>query len=112
MDRFSAHIDRAWDLIVKGDTIHALIAAQKALEIDEESPEVHNLLGYIYAMDGDLDEAISNYRQAMVLDDEYVDPVLNTAELLIQSDSDPAEAVRGLDGAGVRIPRLEDLDRR
>jgi tetratricopeptide (TPR) repeat protein len=94
MDRFSAHMDRAWDLISKGDTVRALVSAKKAMEIDEESPEVHNLLGYICAMDGDVDEALVNYRQAIVLDDEYVDPVLNTVELLIQSDSDPEEAIR------------------
>ncbi|MCP4676134.1 MAG: tetratricopeptide repeat protein [Deltaproteobacteria bacterium] len=94
MDRFSAHMDRAWDLIGKGEMIQALVAAKRALEIDEESPEVHNLIGYIYAMDGDFEEAISNYRQAMTLDEYYIEPVLNIAELLIHSDIDSEEAVR------------------
>ncbi len=94
MDRFSAHMDRAWDLIGKGEMNLALVAARKALEVNEESPEVHNLIGYIYAMDGDFEEAISNYRQAMTLDEYYMEPVLNTAELLIHSDIDPEEAVR------------------
>ena len=94
MDRFNAHLDRAWDLVSKGDTTKALVSAQRALEIDTESPEVHNLIGYIRAMDGELEEALQSYRHAMVLDDEYIDPVLNTAELLVHPDADPKEAIR------------------
>ena len=36
MDRFSAHMDRAWDLVSRGETSHALICAKKALEIDDK----------------------------------------------------------------------------
>lgn len=94
MDRFSAHLDRGWDLIIKGDTTRALISARRALDIDEESPEVHNLLGYIHALDGDLDEALEHYRQAIELDEWYIDPLLNAAEILCHTDSDPEEAIR------------------
>lgn len=109
MDRFTAHIDHAWDLVSKGDTIRALVSAKKAMEIDSESPEVHNLLGYIYAMDGDVDEALVNYRHAMMLDDEYVEPILNTVELLIQSDSDPEEAIRLCRSAREIVTGKEEL---
>lgn len=109
MDRFSAHMDRAWDLVEKGQTTGALVSAQKALEIDQDSPEVHNLIGYIYALDGDVDEAIYNYRQAMVLDDDYIDPLLNTAELLAHPDADPEEAIRLCRNASLLISDPEEM---
>lgn len=93
MDRFSAHLDRAWQLMSRGDSGGALLAARQALGLDEESPEVHNLLGCIYAMDGDFDEAMSCYQKAVDLDDDYLDPLLNAAELLVHSQARPEEAL-------------------
>ena len=93
MDRFSAHMDRAWQLISKGDGVKALMAARQALSIDADSPEVHNLLGCIYAMDGDFDEALLCYERAMDLDDAYIDPLLNSAELLIHAHDRTDEAI-------------------
>jgi tetratricopeptide (TPR) repeat protein len=93
MDRFSAHLDRSWDLISRGETTQALVAARHALEIDVESPEVHNLLGYIHALQGDFDEALECYRQAIELDEWYLEPLLNAAELLAHPDADPSEAM-------------------
>ena len=109
MDRFSAHIDRAWDLISKGQSIQALMAARQALGIDGESAEVHNLLGCIYAMDGDFTEAMSCYRRAMDLDDEYIDPILNAAELLLHSQADADEAIRYCDLAREMVSIEEEL---
>ncbi len=96
MDRFTAHLDRAWDLVSKGDTTGAFVSARRALEIDSDSPEVHNLVGYIHAMDGDIDDALASYQHAMALDDRFIDPILNTAELLIHPDADPELAIRML----------------
>lgn len=93
MDRFTAHMDRAWQLISDGDGMKALLAARQALNINAESPEVHNLLGCIYAMDGDFEEAISCYEKAMELDDGYVDPLLNAAELLIHAANRTDDAI-------------------
>jgi tetratricopeptide (TPR) repeat protein len=93
MDRFSAHLDRSWDLISRGETTQALVAARQALDIDVESPEVHNLLGYIHALQGDYDEALECYRQAIELDEWFLEPLLNAAELLAHPDADPAESV-------------------
>lgn len=94
MDRLTAHIDRSWDLISRGDTAAAMIAARKALEIDRRNPEVHNLIGYIHALGGEFDEAIESYRAAIDLDEWYLDPILNAAELLSHEDADPEEAIR------------------
>ena len=56
MDQLSAHLDRAWDLIRKGDVRGAQTSAQQALDIDSQSPEAHNLLGFVASLQGDVDE--------------------------------------------------------
>jgi tetratricopeptide (TPR) repeat protein len=94
MDRFSAHMDRSWDLISRGENASALVAARKALALDRGNPEVHNLIGYIHALDGELDDALESYRRAIDLDEWYLDPILNAAELLAHPDADPEEAIR------------------
>jgi tetratricopeptide (TPR) repeat protein len=83
MDQLSAHLDRGWDLAQKGDAAGALACARRALEVDPKSPEVHNLLGFAAALDGDTDEAIEHYRQAVTLDETYFEAMLNAAEILI-----------------------------
>src|SRR5689334_7677530 len=83
MDQLSAHLERGWDLAQRGDTQGAASSARRALELNPNSPEVHNLLGFVAALDGDCDEAIEAYQQAICLDDSYVEAMLNAAELLV-----------------------------
>lgn len=99
MDQFSAHMDRAWDLVSSGDTRGARSSARHAQEIDPDNPEVHNLLGYISAADGDADDALDHYRQAMALDDEYLEPMLNAAEVLVHPLGEFDEAISLCDEA-------------
>ena len=79
MDQLSAHLDRGWDLAQKGDAAGASACAKRALEIDAQSPEVHNLLGYTSALTGDSEEALEHYRQAIALDETYLEAMLNAA---------------------------------
>ncbi len=109
MDRYSAHLDRAWQLMSQGDGSRALLAARQALNIDAEAPEVHNLLGCIYAMEGDFEEAMSCWQQAVDLDDEYLDPILNMADVLIHSTDQPDEAVDLCRKARAMIEMEEEL---
>ena len=94
MDRLSAHLDRGWALITRGETTGALLAARQALDLDESSPEAHNLLGYIYSIEGDFEEALSCYNRAIDLDEWYLDPILNAADLLTRCEYDATEAIR------------------
>ena len=82
-DQLTAHLDRGWDLAHKGDGPGASACAQRALEIDPQSPEVHNLMGYAAALEGDADDALDHYRQAIALDETYFEAMLNAAEVLI-----------------------------
>jgi tetratricopeptide (TPR) repeat protein len=83
MDQFSAHLDRGWDLVQRGDPQGAEQSARRALEIDNQSPEAFNLLGYVAALQGDFEEAVEHYRQAIALDDTYLEAMLNAAEVCI-----------------------------
>lgn len=80
MDQLSAHLDRGWDLIQKGDVRGAEVSARQALEIDGQCPEAYNLLGFVASMDGDGYEAVEQFCQAVALDDTYLEAMLNAAE--------------------------------
>ncbi len=99
MDQLSATLDRGWDLAQKGDAVGAAACAKRALELDPQSPEVHNLLGYTAALAGDAEEALDHYRQAIALDETYFEAMLNAAEVLMHPMGDWDEAVRMCDDA-------------
>ena len=82
-DQLTAHLDRGWDLAQRGDAAGATACARRALEIDPQSPEVHNLMGYAAALEGEAEEALEHYQQAIALDETYFEAMLNAAELLI-----------------------------
>src|SRR5262245_59456538 len=93
MDQLSAHLDRGWDLLQKGDLRGARTSARRALEVSREAPEAHNLLGHVAAQEGDADEALKHYRQAMAMDEWYLDPMLGAAEVLIHPLREWDEAI-------------------
>lgn len=99
MDQFSAHLDRGWELVQRGDTRGAEASARRALEIDPNSPEAHNLLGFVAAMEGEGEEAIESYRQAIALDDTYLEAMLNAAEVYIHPLGDYDQAIEMCDQA-------------
>src|SRR5215510_12945512 len=99
MDQFSAHLDRGWDLVQRGDTRGAEASARRALELDPNSPEAHNLLGFVAALEGDGEEAIEAYRQAIALDETYLEAMLNAAEVYIHPLGDYDQALDMCDQA-------------
>lgn len=99
MDQFSAHLDRGWDLVQRGDTRGAEASARRALELDPNSPEAHNLLGFVAALEGEGEEAIEAYRQAIALDDTYLEAMLNAAEVYIHPLGEFDQAIEMCDQA-------------
>jgi tetratricopeptide (TPR) repeat protein len=93
MDQFSAHLDRGWDLVQRGDARGAELSARRALEIDSQSPEAYNLLGYAAALEGEFEDAIESYRTAIALDDTYLEAMLNAAEVYIHPLGEFDEAI-------------------
>src|SRR5580700_10982012 len=98
-DQLTAHLDRGWDLAQKGDGPGALSCAKRALEIDPQSPEVHNLMGFAAALDGDADDALEHYRQAIALDETYFEAMLNAAELMLGPLADSEGAIEQIEEA-------------
>jgi len=94
MDQFSAHLDRGWDLVQRGDPMGAEQSARRALELDNQSPEAYNLLGYVAALRGDYEDAIESYHQAISLDDTYLEAMLNAAEVYVHPLGEYDEAIR------------------
>lgn len=82
-DQLTAHLDRGWDLAQKGDAPGAVACAKRALELDPQSPEVHNLMGFAAALGGEADQALEHYRLAISLDETYFEAMLNAAEVMI-----------------------------
>ncbi len=99
MDQFTAHLDRGWDLVSRGDFVGALLSAQKSLELDSESPEAHNLVGYIHQIEGRSEDALDHYRQAIAIDETYVEAMLNAAEVLIHGLKDYDNGLQMVDEA-------------
>lgn len=99
MDQLSAHLDRAWDLVGRSDFPGAMSSAQKSLELNPGSPEVHNLMGYIRAQEGRAEDALSYFERAIELDDSFVEAMLNAAEVNIHPLHDWDEAIRLIDEA-------------
>jgi tetratricopeptide (TPR) repeat protein len=109
MDRLSAHLDRGWELVTQGDLNGAMASAEQTLELDGDSPDAHNLIGYIHAANGNLDMALEHYRQAIELDEHYLEAMLNAAELLIHPLGSFAEAIRVLDEALESCQTADDI---
>ena len=93
MDQFEAHLDRGWDLVSKGDFKGAKAAARRAMQANKRSPEAHHLLGYCAQHEGDADEALEHYREAISLDDGYIEAYLDAAEVLIHPMAEFEEAI-------------------
>jgi Flp pilus assembly protein TadD len=99
MDQFSAHLDRGWELIQRGDMGGAEHSARRALELDAESPEAFNLLGYVATLQGEFEDAVDHYLQAIALDDCYLEAILNAAEVMIHPIGNFEAAERMCDDA-------------
>jgi tetratricopeptide (TPR) repeat protein len=93
MDQFTAHLDRGWDLAQRGDFLGAEASARRAMELEGDSPEAHNLLGFSCALRGEHEEALELYQQAIALDDTFLEALLNAAELCVHPLGDPEAAL-------------------
>src|SRR5258708_22635727 len=98
-DQLTAHLDRGWDLAQKGDAPGATACAKRALELDPQSPEVHNLMGFAAALEGEAEDALEHYRQAIALDETYFEAMLNAAEVMIAPLGDYEGAITQIEDA-------------
>jgi tetratricopeptide (TPR) repeat protein len=85
MDAISAHLDRGWDLLHRGDTSGARVSAGRILELNSGSPEGLTLMGAILAAEGAPAEAMDSLQQAIENEPKYLDAYLYAAELAIHT---------------------------
>jgi tetratricopeptide (TPR) repeat protein len=98
-DQITVHLDRGWDLAQKGDAEGAAACAQRAHALNPNSAEVHNLMGFAAALEGDADVALKHYRHAIALDDAYFEAMLNADEVMIAPLSEFDAALVQIDEA-------------
>lgn len=68
----------------RGDTAQARFNLEKAREIDDSLPEVHNALAYYYQVVGEDDQAERAYRQSLARDSDNPDTYNNFGAFLCQ----------------------------
>jgi Flp pilus assembly protein TadD len=92
-------------LVELGDTEGAIQAAQSAVELDPEYPEVYQVLGRAHLTAGRLDEAIARFQQAVHLD-PYHGYALNNLGLAWLQAGAPEQAVEALAQAAYLLPQV------
>lgn len=108
MDQFTAHLDRGWDLAQRGDAVGAEDSARRAMALEKDSPEAHNLMGYSMALRGEAEEALELYQQAIALDDTFLEAVINAAEVCLHPLGDPEAALGFLQSAAELVESDEE----
>ena len=108
MDAATAHLDRGWDLLHRGDLAAARMSANRVLKLNPESPDAYTLLGAIAATDGEPEEALELFRQAMDLDPEHLDAFLYAADLYVHSFADFENALHLCDEAEALVSEQEE----
>lgn len=95
--------DQGVALMRQGRLEEAQAAWQQALR-QEESPEVHNNLGYLQAARGKWEEAQASYRRALTLRPQYAECLCNLGIACFHLHR-PQEAVRSFQAALALLPR-------
>ncbi|MDP3279266.1 MAG: tetratricopeptide repeat protein [Deltaproteobacteria bacterium] len=83
MDQFEAHLERGWDLLLKGELKGARSAARSALQANKQSPEAIHLLGCVAQREGDAEEALEHFQEAIAIDEGFIEAYLDAAEVLV-----------------------------
>ena len=102
MDQYTAHLDRGWELLSKGNYLGARASVESVFELDEESPEAFTLQGAVFWGEGNLEAAVQSFESALEMEPDYVEAMVYLAEALSQDTSSTEEAldylrqVRGL----------------
>ncbi|MBK8480464.1 MAG: tetratricopeptide repeat protein [Proteobacteria bacterium] len=110
MDELTAHLDRGWDLLGRGDLLAARVSAERVLDLDADSPEGNTLLGAIVAADGDAEEALELFRHALEVDPENVDAMIYAADVALHPLRQYALALQYLEDAAAIASDDDQLD--
>ncbi|PRP99031.1 tetratricopeptide repeat protein [Enhygromyxa salina] len=91
--RYTAHLDRGWSLLDRGDYQRARNSAHQALKIRPEVPDAAMLMAAISLAESDPDSSLEWYERAIEADADYVDAQLAAAQILLYDLEDPQRAL-------------------
>jgi tetratricopeptide (TPR) repeat protein len=91
--RYTAHLDRGWSLLDRGDFQHARASARQALELRPDVPDAAMLLAAISLAESDPEASLEWYERAIETDAEYVDAQLAAAQVLLYDLEQPERAL-------------------
>ena len=92
-DQISAHLDRAWERLARGDYDATERSARLVLEQSPRHPEALHLLGSLHAAQEKREEALELFQAAMQEDEGYLDPILACAELWLSQFQNPEKCL-------------------
>jgi tetratricopeptide (TPR) repeat protein len=92
-DQISAHLDRAWERLARGEYDAAERSARLVLAQNPRHPEALHLLGSLCATQEKREEALELFHTAMQEDEGYLDPILACAELWLSQFQNPEKCL-------------------
>lgn len=108
--RYTAHLDRGWSLLDRGDTEQARQSAQQAFELRPEVPDAAMLMAAIALSENQAEAALDWYDKAIEADGEYVEAQLAAAQVLLYDLDDPQRAIERAEQA-IDLDEATPLDR-
>lgn len=108
--RYTAHLDRGWSLLDRGDLTQARNSAHQAHRLRPEVPDAAMLMAAIALAEGEPDSALDWYEKAIEIDGEYVEAQLAAAQVLLYDLDDPARAIERAEQAR-ELDEATPLDR-
>lgn len=84
MDQFTAHLDRGWELVARGNYSGARASVESLQKLEKNSPDVYTLKGAVIWGEGDHDTAVEYLKKALELDPDHIDAMIYLAEMLSQ----------------------------
>jgi tetratricopeptide (TPR) repeat protein len=91
--RYTAHLDRGWSLLDRGDYQRARNSAHQALKLRPEIPDAAMLMAAISLAESDPESSLEWYERAIEADADYVDAQLAAAQVLLYDLEQPQRAL-------------------
>lgn len=97
--RYAAHLDRGWSLLDRAEYEAARQSARHAQELRPDAPDASVLLGAVALAEGDPQEGLRWYENAIELDPEYFEPYLAAAQVALFDLGDAQRALQHCEDA-------------
>ncbi|MFV8756676.1 tetratricopeptide repeat protein [Nannocystaceae bacterium ST9] len=91
--RYTAHLDRGWSLLDRGDVQQARSSANQAHRLRPDVPDAAMLMAAIALAEGEPESALEWYDKAIEVDGEYVEAQLGAAQVLLYDLDEPQRAI-------------------